>query len=74
MYIKAFKPFNLSTQQPNTRISTNSRWGKCTQTTSIRLMKEGTTKGSLTANQKQQKNRKRAPTEQQQQQQQYIYY
>jgi hypothetical protein len=57
MDIKASKPFNLSTQQPNTRISTISCWGKRTQTTtSIRIMKEGTKKGPLTENKKQEKN------------------
>jgi len=41
MDIKAFKPFKLSTQQPNTIISTISCWGKRTQTTTpIRIMKE----------------------------------
>jgi hypothetical protein len=57
MDIKASKPFNLSTQQPNTRISTISCWGKRTQTTtSIRIMKKGTKKGPLTENKKQEKN------------------
>jgi hypothetical protein len=62
MYIKAFKPFNLSTQQLDTRISMISCWGKRTQTTSIKIMKEGTKKGPLTANKKQEKNRRELPT------------
>jgi hypothetical protein len=53
MYIKAFKRFNLSTQQPNTRISKISCWAKRTQIKqALGQMKEGTKKGPLTENKK----------------------